>query len=430
MAYSTLSKASLFKTSSVNHAAQLVIKSAQQTIVQDFWQASQTQPPELVLALFQRLFINHTSHSMSDSSVHLYGIVMGHHQDVFNQVVKSVCCILINAWQYEQQPSSVQKLLKLIEQGGHGNESSSAYNRRLRLWLQQFCMSPSFLAIKANALGTDMWWHRYQEYLLIEQSNDAQNLSEHQASARQLAQQIKSQYQSQLAKYASSAQHEPNTHDTMPNPTRLGRKTIVLIKRVLLHWQRHRQEQLTARFCQESAQMTYGQYKKALFQYLSFATPHWYENPALYAHLEENLARLDTLQDHVLVNQALERQTVETVIDWLTLSTPGSPSRLFIQGVDQGNPLLVVMLLLKLVLISPKAYLHLDARISALIHCYAKVSEEECRWLIHFLELFRMVFAIFTGQQHYTLINTGQAQDSESQSLDLRDYRIFAQQRL
>jgi hypothetical protein len=62
--------------------------------------------------------------------------------------------------------------------------------------------------------------------------------------------------------------------------------------------------------------------------------------------------------------------------------------------MSQGHPLTVVVLLLKIVLICKPARTHLEACIADLIRYHEK-SPETCSWMINFIEIFNIIFAIY-----------------------------------
>ncbi|MEL6554824.1 MAG: hypothetical protein AAFQ63_15365, partial [Cyanobacteria bacterium J06621_11] len=95
------------------------------------------------------------------------------------------------------------------------------------------------------------------------------------------------------------------------------------------------------------------------------------------------------------------------LIDLLTTEDEHHPSKLFVRLLAQGNPLNVVVLLLKLVLISPNSQLYLEARLANLIEYYRQFMEAECRGIVQFLEICGVTFAIYSDNVEYNLVKVG-----------------------
>jgi hypothetical protein len=404
------------------------IQVAQKEILQAFCQASQTQSPDLILALFQRLFIDYTDTSAADLSRHLDSIITNEQPEIFQGVIRSVCYILVNTWLRQQQVAAICQLFELFDKFRLHKNRASSCSRRLRLWLRSFQTSNDFQTLKNYALGKTGWSQRYQAYLLVDQYLDSRNPAEHQDSARQLAQHLKYQFQFQLAKYLSLAQDQGYGNHHAMNPTVLGDAVISLIKYILLRRDCYSYEVLAMRFRQQTSLMTYSQYKQELLKYLSFALQHSLDGSIFWDQMVEQLTQLDSHHNHASLNDRLVMKTVKFLIDTFTIVQPHKPSMLFIQGAMEGKSFAMVTLLLKLVLVCPQSYAHLEWRLAEVIHCYQTLEESDCQWLIHFLELFQITFAIFTGYQQYSLVKVNHPQRTGNQTTDLSAYRIFAQQ--
>ena len=106
------------------------------------------------------------------------------------------------------------------------------------------------------------------------------------------------------------------------------------------------------------------------------------------------------------------------------------PSGLFILLLSQGNPLTLVIALLKIVLISKHSRRHLEMRIANIINYYEIYQEDECDWVIKFIEVFNITFAIYADNVEYNLIKMREnSTDSELQT-SLDTYRVFSQLKL
>ncbi|MGB7380834.1 MAG: hypothetical protein WA959_30315, partial [Rivularia sp. (in: cyanobacteria)] len=98
--------------------------------------------------------------------------------------------------------------------------------------------------------------------------------------------------------------------------------------------------------------------------------------------------------------------------------------------LSQGNPLTLVIALLKIILISKHSRRHLEMRIANIINYYEHYQEEECDWVIKFIEVFNITFAIYAENVEYNLIQMQEnATESEPQT-NLDTYRVFSQLKL
>ncbi|NJR65502.1 MAG: hypothetical protein HC772_09585 [Leptolyngbyaceae cyanobacterium CRU_2_3] len=138
----------------------------------------------------------------------------------------------------------------------------------------------------------------------------------------------------------------------------------------------------------------------------------------------------DLYTDHndKVIDNALLLRTTNRVIEFLTSANHEEPSPLFVLLLSRGNPIALVMVLLKLILICPYARTHLEVRIADLIRHYEKYSEDDCRWVINFFEMFNITMTIFTENVEYNVVTMGQT-TAQSPSLGVEACRIFSQSR-
>ncbi|MEO0867743.1 MAG: hypothetical protein AAFY17_04695, partial [Cyanobacteria bacterium J06642_11] len=249
------------------------------------------------------------------------------------------------------------------------------------------------------------------------------NPLEQREAARSLSTQLKSKFRFDLAMYTAKSQMKsPPT--TIDNPTVLGEGAINLIKMLLLQPGRFGYDNLANLLRQQCQQLTYWNFKRALLHYLVYALP----NAAITLTLKDKLpdAVLDLYRhnDRETITEALTLRTCKRVVDSLTTEDGEQPSTLFSMFLAQGNPLVLVILLLKLALFCPKLHAHLELRIASLIRYYEAYSEEDCRWVINFFEVFRITFAVYASGTTYNLVQVGT--DEPNSSL-LSTYRIFSQ---
>ncbi len=100
---------------------------------------------------------------------------------------------------------------------------------------------------------------------------------------------------------------------------------------------------------------------------------------------------------------------------------------LFVALLSQGHPLTLVIILLKIILICQNARSHLEIRIANLISYYESYSEDECQWIINFMEFFNITFAIYAENIEYNLIKMKEDETNYDSHLNLDTYRVFSQ---
>ncbi|NJL48646.1 MAG: hypothetical protein HC929_15655 [Leptolyngbyaceae cyanobacterium SM2_5_2] len=119
------------------------------------------------------------------------------------------------------------------------------------------------------------------------------------------------------------------------------------------------------------------------------------------------------------------------MIDYLMTENQEQPSPLFSLILSQGNALTLAIILLKLVLISRNSQLYLEVRIADLIRYYERFPRQDCQWVINFLEVFQVTFAIYAENTEYNLVRIDESAEQApllAYSLeDLETFRIFSQ---
>jgi hypothetical protein len=425
-----LQKTTEMSSSQASHYM-LNIEGAQQTLYANFLQMAQQTSSDLVLALFHRIFIDYTDHSGSEASAAIYAIVMANQPQTFHNTLKHIAYILINTWHLQDRSETIQGLLQQLETVPSKQRSASIFTRRVQNWLQDFRTSDDFAELKLLAacdLSTRHWSQRYLTYLLTEQFFDQDNPIEQRESARLLAQHLKQQFQFNLAMYASKTQQQGATDPSIKNPSILGDRALSLIKHMLLHQNQSKvnYEHLAALFRQQCQGLSYQQFKQSLQQYLYFGLAQFSVNETCFTQLSRRLTALYTEHNNETVTESLILRTCNQLISMLTTEGAQTPSSLFLKSIAPGQkPFASILLLLKIVLLCPHTQARLESNIANLIRAYKDHDREDCRQLIQFLEVFRIVFSVYAGHQRYTLVKMKSKEDTRA----LDAYRVFTHQR-
>lgn len=396
-------------------------------------------PPEDVLAEFRHLFIHH-SESVSEQSVPaLHVILFANNEVEFRNTLKRCCYILVNNWEVARQFDYIQALVDVFSDPLLQRRTLSPTLKRLRDWIQQFVASQDFEDLKlfaARITGERTinrpgdWTNRYTSYLLVPQYVNEANPLEQRQAAKALSRRLKDKFKFDLALYTAHSQSALPRRTTVHNPTVLGDSVLRLIKAIVAKRGEFSYHNLARLFLDQTKDTSYANFKAMLPKYLLYTVD---ANPIakpIRTHLQARLSTLYPEADADPLDAALLLRTTNRVIDCLMTENRESPSPLFSLVLSQGNALTLAIVLLKLVLISRNSQIYLEVRIADLIHYYEQFPTEDCQWVIHFLEVFRVTFAIYTENIEYNLVRVSSNASSEG-SVDpldnLSNFRIFSQ---
>jgi len=437
MVINHLEEGHLSHSSARDKSFQRDIPRAQQTIYDYLLTIVKEWAPEDVLNEFKHLFIHHVNTLSSHTLPSLYEIVFANKEIEFKNTLKRCCYILVNNWDIRRNPVYIQKLIELFDDPIIWKPSMSPTMRRLRQWLQNFIGSNDFQDLKLftrryTEQKLTHWSERYTSYLLVPQYINLQNPAEQRHAARILSKQLKEQFKFSLALYTAHSQSKAIARSGVRNPTILGDNVLHLIKMIVARKGRFSYLNLAHIFLQQTKDLSYRRFKKSLLRYLLFSIndPDTHQN--LYKNLSERFDTLYVSYHDKVIDDALLLRTCNRIIEYLTTEDHEEPSPLFVQIMSYGNPLILVVLLLKLVLICRYARTHLEARIANLVTYYQNFSEDECKWVINFFEVFDITMTIYAENVEFNLVNMrGVSQPGETvQSLaHLQQYRIFSQMR-
>ncbi len=394
------------------------------TIVKE-WQPSE------VLGEFKRLFIYHVDSASSEALQALYEIVFANNDQEFRNTLKRSCYILINNWDATRQHQPIRDLVHLFEDATVTRQTASPTLKRLRQWIHDFAKSKDYDDLKLFVAKYDEpekahWSQRYTSYLLVPQYTDLQNPREQREAARALAKQLRDKFKFDLAMYIARSQSGSQPQGKNPqNPTTLGDGVLRLIKTVVARRGPFSYVNLANIFINQTRDLKYRDFKKSLLEYLLFSI----NNPELVELLRKRLPeKLDGLYDRYddePIQSALLLRTCNRLIDFLTIENGQEPSSLFAQLLSQGNPLTIVIVLLKIILICRNARTYLETRIGELVRYYGNYPEEECQWIVHFMEVFNITFTIYAENVRYNLVRMPE----DVPLPDNNQYKIFSQLR-
>ncbi|MBW4526634.1 MAG: hypothetical protein KME18_15825 [Phormidium tanganyikae FI6-MK23] len=415
------------------------IYQAQQTLYQFLLEIVKQWPPEEVLLEFKRLFFYQIEQIevTSSGAVHaVHQLVLQNDEIEFRNALKRCCYILVNNWDAARQYKAIQDLVLAFQDFAIETQTISPSLKQLKSWIENFRNSKDYDELKLfiaryeeSQPQKEKWISRYTSYLLVPQYVNFKNPIEQREAARALSRQLKDRFKFDLAMYIAKSQSATSPEKLPRNPTILGDNVLMLIKAIVAKRGQFSYANLANIFINQIQTLTYGEFKPSLQKYLIFSVEqHSNFAIALQSRLAERLDSLYLDYNSVPLNDALILRTCNRLIETLTTENRKDPSLLFVTLLSQGNPMTLVIVLLKLVLICNASRSHLEAQIAVLIRYYEQFPEQDCNWVVNFLEIFNVVFAIHAENVQYNLVKMQQEQEATPQAkTSLDHYRIFSQ---
>ncbi|WGV27886.1 hypothetical protein [Halotia branconii] len=388
-------------------------------------------PPEDVLREFKRLFIDCLDFGSSDIIPAIHGISFINDEHEFRNTIKRCCYILVNNWASKRKHKYIQELINLFAEYSNIELNYPPDLNLYKCWLQKFVISNDYEELKLFAYKYDdtkkvHWSNRYSAYLLVAQSFDVNNPQEQQEAAANLSKQMKDTFKFELAMYIARSQSAASNVSRYSNPSILGDDVLRLIKIIVVKKGIFSYENLANIFLKQTQNQTLKEFKESIQKYLFYSINQ--ELVKVFRHnLTDKLSSWNIDHDEELINKHLLLRSCNRIVDCLTTENGREPSLLFVALLSQGHPLTLVIILLKIILICQNSRSHLEIRIANLISYYEAYSEDECQWLINFIEFFNITFAIYAENIEYNLIKMKENDKNYDSQLNLDTYRVFSQ---
>ncbi|MEA5502619.1 hypothetical protein VB735_05760 [Halotia wernerae UHCC 0503] len=389
--------------------------------------------PEDVLREFKRLFIDCLDSGCLDSIPAIHGISFVNSEQEFRNTIKRCCYILVNNWASKRKHKYIPELIHLFADYCTNLELNHSSDLNIyRSWLKKFVISSDYEELKLFACKYDdankvHWSNRYSAYLLVAQSFDVNNPQEQQEAAANLSKQMKDTFKFELAMYIARSQCAASNASRYSNPSILGDDVLRLIKMIVVKKGIFSYENLANIFIKQTQNQTLKDFKESIQKYLFYSINNQELIKKIRQNLADKLSFWSVEHDEELINKNLFLRSCNRIIDCLTTENGREPSLLFMALLSQGHSLTLVIILLKIILICQNARSHLEIRIANLISYYEIYSEDECHWLINFMEFFNITFAIYAENIEYNLIKMKEDDKNFNSQLNLDTYRIFSQ---
>jgi hypothetical protein len=410
------------------------IEAAQETIYEFLINTVKQCSPEVALVEFENLFVHSVNQTSSEVNQALYQIIVSNDEQEFRNTLKRSCYIFINNWNTSKNYPAIQRLVGLFSQIKFNRRTVSLILTRLTQWLEKFVKSSDYqeleLFVSACTVRPEKpWSHRYTSYLLVSQFVNTTNSAEQRETARILSKQLKEQYKRDLALYVARSQSSVVQPSPLKNPTLLGDEVLLLIKKLVAKKCVFSYTNLANIFLKQTQELSYYEFKRGLKKYLIYSMSNQDLAASVKKSLFDSLESLYEIYDDRQIDSALLLRTCNRVIECLTTENRKEPTSLFALFVMQKSPITLVILLLKVILICKNSRTHLESCIADLIRYYENLNEEDCQWVIHFLEIFSVIFTVYADDVEYNLVKVDAETFNRSEKLELDTYQVFSQLR-
>jgi hypothetical protein len=418
----------------INSNSQELNAQIAQESIYSFWLGIvNTYPPEDVLREFKRLFIDCLDSGSLDTLPVIHGICFANNEQEFRNTIKRCYYIIVNNWASNRKHKYIQELVNLFAHRQSFRETTTSTKTNVyKSWVENFVNSNDYKELKLSACRYEdkdksSWANRYTTYLLVAQSCDANNPKEQQEAAKKLSRQMKDKFKFELAMYIARSQSTTSNVTRYRNPSILGDNVLHLIKKIVLKKGEFSYENIANIFISQTQNQTLKDFKKSIQKYLFFSVGKGEVVETLKQQLTDKLSSWKSEQNEETVDKNLLLRSCNRLIDCLTTENGREPSPLFILLLSHGHPLTLVIILLKIILICKNARSHLETRVADLIGYYEHYPEDECKWVINFIEIFNITFAIYAENVDYNLINMKEEEANRNLQLNLDAYHVFSQ---
>ncbi|MDY6938583.1 MAG: pentapeptide repeat-containing protein [Cyanobacteriota bacterium] len=415
---------------------QLASKEAQEAISDWLLETVKIDSPDRVISEFNEIFIEGALECNSTIADALKAILIYDCEEEFINTIKRCCYILLNNWHRDE--GATKDLIRCLNSARENEKLLNLEElAQLKVWLFNFLESPAYREIELFALPQTHnfnpetnqtpekkpWFHRYRSYLLIYQSLDANKSPEERDLAHKRSKQLRNQFKFELAMYTARYDSPAYRSQTLSNPTQLSENAIALIKRVVSQHNLFHYSDVARIWLDRMMQLSYQEFKANFQDYLINSLGEGASSAILREKLSQKLESLYPIHDEEDLTKELVLRTCKRAIEFFTTEDANNPSFLFLLLANGGHPLTLSILLVKILMLSRGARKHLELCIAKLIQYYEPSDEEDCRWLINFLEIFDLVFTIYIENIRYDLVKISRSETDSAE--DLTNYRLF-----
>lgn len=421
-----------------DRSAQLTPSAAHDVICDYMLTTIKTCSADRTLQRFKQVFFEGNTIEEPQVKKALACFVLFREKQEFTHTLKRCCYILINNLHATRNSKSVVEMIEAFDRMSETERGVGPTSNILRDWLMSFIQSADYEDLKHFVLPiidstrggrnkTKNWSFRYSSYLLISKSLDVNNPEEQREFSRSLSKQIRDKFKFDLAMYTARSESPSSLPRTLTNPTKLGNAAISLIKQIVSKHNLFKYDEQARLWIAEAETLNYKDFKNKLLKYTIVTSGEDPLTKALKTKVTEKLDNLYSNNDDEPVNRELILRTCKRTIEFFTVENGQEPSLLFVLLTNGGNPIALVIILLKIVMICPGSRSHLEICIAKLIQYYESYAETECQWFINFVEIFNLIFTIYTENIRYDLVKVTNDEAKTELIEPLDGYRLFCQ---
>ncbi|MCA2812915.1 MAG: hypothetical protein IM477_10345 [Microcystis sp. M090S1] len=399
----------------------------EEQLLYDYWlDRARTDSPEQLIEDFCRLFIEGGGYREAPIYLALERLVKAKDAEIrFYHVFNRCCHILVNRWQTQpaHQPA-IPELVSLLENLPSPPPGHYSIPNNLGHLVKNFTLSDDYVRLQrlariisgkysektAASLGTliSRYPYLYDYYLLGDESHREQR-----QTVRRIKVKTESRFEVNLSRYVTyqvrlaQVAHSPKIREEagriiqpVENPTLLNDKEL---NRALKYYLgtvagNYTHKALSQNFLANTVYTpTYKDFKNDLYDYL--ITSLDYCKGQFNKKLDDILQNTLPHCDQQKPSEFLMLRTSSQLLNYLVVESGQKPDHyIFMDMITNMGVTRTVGLLLKLILICPKAKPHLDKRFSILFNHYESYSCDRVPWLVKSLENLQVAFSIHFGQ--------------------------------
>ena len=383
----------------------------EQTLYEHFQECVQQDSPEELIERFRRLFVSGKDYQDTAVRSALSKLVSSKHAEQnFKNIVNRCCYILVNDWQQRQLEPAIPGLVAVLSESvADGKRYRTA--SRLQQLMGHFIQSDQYrklqrlgrlFAQQQFCLGDLLIRYPYlYEGCLLGKDNSP----EQQQALRQLYKRMQQRFELNLFQYVNyrvrPKKGKPATLQPVDNPTLLTSKELQRSLKLLVGTVEgsYTQKDLSQSFLTNSRQLAYRAFKDDLYDYLIASIDPRYGKHQFNEKLAQKLQTILPDCHAQKVDEFLLLRTVCQLLNFLTVeSRQCSDHYILIDLVTNLGTTNTVSLLLKVVLLCPKARPHLENRMALLFERYELSAPEEVLWLIKMLENLQIALCTHFGK--------------------------------
>lgn len=375
------------------------VKAICHEVIDYFKRQSEMLSLRQLLDCFDGFFIHHESDRVAlemQQAVYQMAVVFRTPDLVY--LINRCAFLVVNACLEQKKPQYITRLIRLFEERRPLAIDAPHASHKLRDGVRNYMVNDAYIALQSFDINTVLqlkhWRDRYLAIALTAQTLNPDTLPEQRQASQLLSRVLQHRYRFQLVLFLTKGMNVVPQQKPVPNPTFINPTTLKLLHKVMVN-RGVSYGAIAKTFSAETSGLSYGEFKEALSRYLLLSLAGDRRLKWLPGKLEPYLLSLDTRKEKVQVGEHLITKTCNSLITYLlnpaNLQDPSHPFTLLMM---QGEYLSLSILLLKLVLLSPRSYGPLMQALDAFIGHYGDKEETECEWLIGLVETVQVVLTL------------------------------------